>query len=561
MFLFLSLVLCLVHISQAYYSAKVWQSLKEYPSIDDFPEKDILSSRPNTAIGFTGGGSRAYTASVGYLAGLAKLDLLKNIRYVGGISGGAWATTVFTYAQNIPDDVLLGEIKNPEDITQDNLKVMDPKCARGFASAELTLIGAEAYFSGKVDSVAGAWCYGVSKTYLEPAGIMPNQYFSYSSNMVSDILKRNSRSGLTTKDFLLPANTERPFSIIGTTLVGPNEGAPYTMEKQNYTLLEITPMYVGQIKRQDVEHKYNLLTHTQTVSGLVENYAFAVSGDAPLIGMASDHTSATLNVPEPKKRLDLQFAAGASSYAPGALVESLKPKNISEMGLHFDYWSPSNVVPSAADTLFADGGSYENIPLISFLQRRVQKIILFFVAERSLYPADKYNPYTDIYDGTQITDTVTAFFGILEPTLPNWENRSYEYEMNQVFAKEDYPKVITALQESQARGKGIFATFNLTTIENKWWGIPAGITAEVTFAYLGRLQGWEAKLSPDMYPLLVPAENAQDLSNDVSSGPYKNFPHYATMGGGISYDKANVLADLTGWSVLENADMFRSILS
>lgn len=178
-----------------------------------------------------------------------------------------------------------------------------------------------------------------------------------------------------------------------------------------------------------------------------------------------------------------------------------------------------------------------------------------------LAPASKYNPYTDPFTGKELTDTLTAFFGVLPVNESNFENRSFEYEMNQVFAKSDYAPVVTALQAAQAEGKGIFATFNLVTIENAWWGIPAGITTQITFSYLGRLSQWESKLSPEMKKLLVPADNADDLSNDVSSGPFRKFPHYATLGGEINHERANALADLTGWSVLQNADMFRKLLS
>jgi hypothetical protein len=64
-----------------------------------------------------------------------------------------------------------------------------------------------------------------------------------------------------------------------------------------------------------------------------------------------------------------------------------------------------------------------------------------------------------------------------------------------------------------------------------------------------------------MYKLAVPSENAQDLSVDVDAGPFKNFPHYLTKGGGINAEKANLLADLTGWSVLQNEALFRHMLS
>jgi hypothetical protein len=560
--MFFSLVVVIVALAtsvEAYYSAKSWQSLSKYPVAEDYPEHSLLSSKPNTAIAFTGGGSRAYVASLGYLAGLYQLDLLKNVRYMGGISGGSWATTTFTYAQNAPDNVLLGPVANPEQLTQQNLLKMDPKCARGYAAANLTAIGIKAYHDKLVTTVGGAWCYGVSKTYLEPAGILPGKKFSWNTDSVNDIVKRNRN--LKASDFQIPVNPNRPYPIIGTSLVGPSEGAPYTKTSQNYTMIEITPLYVGQFKNLDVKYDYGLVSHSKRIGGAVEPFAFAVNGTAPLIGMASDHSSATLNVPEPIVSLDLAYAAGASSYAPGSLLESLRPPDLYSMGLHFTYWSPTNQVPKDEDYLFADGGAFENIPLISFIQRRVQKIVLFYVSSTPLAPSSKYNPYTDPYTGDKVSDSLSSFFGVLDPDYMNWENRSLEYEKNQVFSSVYFAPVVTALQQAQANGKGMFTTFNLTTVENTWWGVPAGLNFDVTFSYLGRLKTWESKLTTEMQPLLIPKENADDLSVDVDSGPYKSFPHYATLGGDISYEKANVLADLTGWSVLQNADYFRQILS
>ena len=87
--------------------ACAWQSASAYPDANDFPEnsRPEIISRPSTAIAFTGtsdqptktqgtltvhdtvyiyyitgGGSRSYLASVGYLAGLHTLGLIPNIR-------------------------------------------------------------------------------------------------------------------------------------------------------------------------------------------------------------------------------------------------------------------------------------------------------------------------------------------------------------------------------------------------------------------------------------------------------------------------------------------------
>lgn len=83
---------------------KAWQSSNAYPEPNDYPElhEESVLSRPNTAIAFTGGGSRSFLASIGYLAGLTELGLIPNIRYISGISGGSWATLTYTYSQLVP---------------------------------------------------------------------------------------------------------------------------------------------------------------------------------------------------------------------------------------------------------------------------------------------------------------------------------------------------------------------------------------------------------------------------------------------------------------------------
>ena len=117
--LFLSLVVLVTFLSSVIsadkLAARAWQSANAaYPQGKDFPEVSDpkIASRPSTAIGFTGGGARAMVAAIGQLAGLTELGLMKNVRYVSGISGGAWATTVYEYAQNVvSEESFLGKVK------------------------------------------------------------------------------------------------------------------------------------------------------------------------------------------------------------------------------------------------------------------------------------------------------------------------------------------------------------------------------------------------------------------------------------------------------------------
>lgn len=557
---------------QTVLNVRAWQSTSIYPNDSDFPELSVaeILEKPNTAIGFSGGGSRAYIGALGYLAGLNQLGLLKNVRYIGGISGGAWATTVFNYAQNnVSDAELLGSIVEPQSIRYSDLQEMSPNCARGFASKNLTLIGLKALIDGTVSTVQDAWIYGVHETYMAPAGIKHGDYFSLNKDTVDDIKKRNP--SLAEENFLLPASSNRPYMIIGTSLEGPSSLGPYLPETQNYTMIELTPLYVGQMKAQEVTYTSQKgLSRTRHVGGVVESFAFSTEGSVgPTSFLEADQPTGLLKVPVRSafKPLDLSTAAGASSYAPGALFTSLPKPLADKLGMTMDYWSPSatssSTTGSSTPSYFCDGGSYENMPLINFLQRKVRKVVLFYTSFRALMPSDQWDPYTQPFSADKLTDDLAALFGVLDPAQSKFYSRNFEVERNQVFAQDDFAPVVAALQAAQQEGRGIVASFELNTVANEWWGIPAGQAVSLTVAYLGRLSVWESRLGPEMKTLLVPhdEESRQDLSKDIQHGPFRNFPHYNTAGGEINHERANVLADLTGWTVQQHKDLFRKALS
>ena len=114
-------------------NATAWQPVGDSPS---YPEVPLLRARSNSGIAFSGGGTRAYTAALGQLAALHQLGLLEELRYITGISGGSWATAVYSYAQLgadgvAPDDnVLLGPLSPPENLTNATLAMLDERCAR-----------------------------------------------------------------------------------------------------------------------------------------------------------------------------------------------------------------------------------------------------------------------------------------------------------------------------------------------------------------------------------------------------------------------------------------------
>ena len=199
--------------------------------------------------------------------------------------------------------------------------------------------------------------------------------------------------------------------------------------------------------------------------------------------------------------------------------------------------------------------------LPSMLQRGLKKIALFFNSVTPLQPSTTWDVLTEPPLKSQIDDGFSSLFGVLPEDYVKWEERSFDFSKDQFFSTDDYAPTVLALQDAQQKGNGIIYTANLTTVSNDWWGIPAGLTAEITFVYLGRLKNWEAQLSDEMRELLVPAEDADDLAHTIEDGPFRHFPHYPTSGGLLNAEQANVLSDMTGWLIHQNAELFESIFS
>lgn len=496
-----------------------------WPDASDFPEyyDPHIKSRPSTGIAFSGGGSRAYVAALGYLRGLTELDVMKNIRYIDGISGGSWAATVYTWSQlGVPDSTLLGAHIPPASLTRKLLKEMDPKCAIGFASKNFSVIQLESMANGDAEGVANSWAYAVQDVYLSPAKIPQNTRFSWSPDTVKDIRSRNP--ALATAEFLLPVNKDRPFWLIGTTLVGPVSAGPYKPENHNMSSIEITPLYMGQFKTNEIDYKkhrlFDLLigdrdTVTYRVGGAIEPIGMDLNSafKGPEVGIRKGEKEGILKSPPPTLPLDLKTCAAMSSFAAGAVLEGIGQTHFfSDLtGMKIPYYSPTLPHPVTDPFFMGDGGSFENINLISLLQRRVKKIVLFFNSNTPLKPSDQWNVDVDPPADDQISDVVSAYFGILPPMSYN-ALRAYEYEKNQVFSASDYPRVIKALQASQQQGNGIIATFDLVTIENKFRGIPAGIEAQITFVYQSRLLQWEKELSPTLHSLIFTDTNTTNLA-------------------------------------------------
>lgn len=213
-----------------------------------WPEEQVPSVRakPPNGLCFSGGGSRSYVGAMGVLRALTDLGLMGQIRYLGGASGGGWAASAYTYFQpDQPfsrievaedhtvrttysktetsasnDEVLLGNITFPTDMTPSNINYIAPQCLRGSVSSNVISNFVKEWLKHGL-KFHKAFIAGVHQNFLLRAGI-PAPYdptpklFSYDADTVASIKARNPSLA---NDFILPA-PDRPVMTIGFTLLG-----------------------------------------------------------------------------------------------------------------------------------------------------------------------------------------------------------------------------------------------------------------------------------------------------------------------------------------------------
>eukprot|EP00038_Savillea_parva_P014148 m.10120 g.10120 ORF g.10120 m.10120 type:complete len:572 (-) comp2717_c0_seq1:1775-3490(-) len=539
-------------------SAKVWYRDSDGTPFT-YPESTLtsLANKTDSAIVFTGGGVRSYTCTMGYLAGLLQAGLLDKPKYIGGVSGGSWAVSTYVYAQlgtkgvaATDEELLCGPVTPPGNLSMTELKHMSPTCAR--ASGNIPL--GETFFSNLADpSIAWTevWSRTVSQIYLETMGIAKDAYFSYDTATVADVTQRNP--SLANAPFVLP-QPGRPFMVVGTTLLGP-DGA---LENRSWIGNEGTALYFGQPHVQNVtytiEHFRDTKRVTFPVGGFIEPWAVgstlasgatrpAASGDVVKV-----HPS-----PTPFRLREL---IGMSSFVIGGAISRWAPE-LSLLTPRFATW-PRDVSSTREPNLtYADGGCVENLPIIPMLRRRVKRIVAFINAEGSLAPASVWNPATDKYRETYMDDYVPGYFGVVPPAQVG-----YYTGRDQVFPTSDFAPVVSALQAAMATGKGAIATTNHTTVANAWWGVDAGITVTITWVYLTRMSAWEGALPASLQSHVVPTHNPTNPQSLPTSGPFVNFPHFDDVEQpSLTPAQANLLAEMTGWTVGANLDTFAQALS
>ena len=508
-------------------------------------------------------------SAIGELAALHQLGLISSINYISGISGGGWGVSVYSYSQaRVSDTVLLGPILEPSCLTYENLNQMDANCARRLTNKNFKVALAEAAAQGFNGLMYGWWKTMVSNNYLIPSGIPEKAYFSWNEKTAT-VLKTKVLPGST---IILPRSSlgiqgvdKRPFPILGISLVGPYAEVPFSPSGTNSSFMESSPVATGFLNTGKIlsfTDSTGARTENIKVTGMIETFA---AGTCCPPSSTIQSTKNTFVLGFDSKCLcadqiyDLKTVAGTGSYALGMEATKLQDPVSQYVNIGRKQFSLPLYQSGVSQKEYAvsDGGNIVNDNFISFLQRKITKIIVFVNTVNPLAPASQWNPYGNIPYSPNVIDTNTAsYFGVFASGGLSPSNFLIH---NQVFPSSDFSKVVAALQAAQAVGNGIVATLQHTTVANSFFGIKQGLKVKVTWVYLGRATAWESQLKPELQAMVVPPPGSP-LNVNIKNGTFANFPNYATQPLDINYRQANLLADFTGWVVLQNANLFRNAL-
>ena len=512
-----------------------------------YPEQDrrVVSSCPSlTGLCVSGGSTRAYAAAVGQLRGLTEIGLIPGLGYLSAVSGGAWAAAPYTYYLGSGDHErdILGEYKAPDALSLKSLVELSPE-AIGYAA---TLDFGAALQASNLDrsvSPADVWNRAVGETYLAPYGLYDPDNpvgFTLDAGTRDEILARNPWMPCS------PMNTVRdakyPYLVVHASLSGPTNHAG----SLGNVAFEFSPLAVGSPQLLSFKSGEGEIVHLG--GGFIE--PFAIGCSAPTSVTDAD---GVVEVELPPRSLTLADAVGASSaFSSRDRDRETYPK--------LSYWpvEKEGRGGTVSKNRLTDGGDTENYGLLALLGRRVRRII---VCINTLWPLSlDYDPM--IWPGADTDPSVTGEARVIDPFLgPLFGEPSDRFPSNSVFNQTDYLKVVCSLQAAKRAGRTVMTVETHTVQSNSWWGIDGGWDVRICWLYNDKVAEWEAQLDTGLRKLILEGRKV------APSGPVQRFPHYLTRGQNpgslvqLTPFQFNLLAHLSSWNVVANAEVFQDLFT
>jgi hypothetical protein len=524
-----------------------------------FPEQKLglHADRPSVGLCFSGGGARALSAAMGQYRALTKLGLMDKVRVIASVSGGTWASFIYTYYQSgaANDAELLGPITPPGDLTMESLREPLPRSCMGWVVTQE--FDKKIFYDLFHDPLPEVWIRLIGEMMLAPFGLYdPDRprTISLDRASVERILERQAEGSGLSADHFVTARPGRPFLVSNACLIAPTQIG--TLHSETPVLFEFTPLYVGSPNPMQVTYapRRGDSVTLEVGGGAIEPFGFGGQDPSHVGASAHEVPVFLVELSPPTRACTTDFIAGTSSAAPAGVLEELPGfTHLRFLTPDAPYWPVrEGPVPAAQDFDVGDGGVLENYGLISLLLRRLETAIVFINTNIPL--SLDYDPAGAI-EKSAIDSYLPPLFGLQDPSLGTATLN------NQVFATADYAKVVRELQAAKRSGGAVMAVTKLTTIENSWWGLAAGHEVRVCWMYLDRSAQWEASIGSRRVRWNIWRGNKCRLFG----GPFKHFPHYKTISEipleliDLTDAQVRLLADLSCWCVTSNGERFAEL--
>ena len=506
------------------------------------PDNPVNPGGESVAVCFSGGGSRALSAAMGQLRGLRHLGLIDKTAIISGVSGGAWASTVYSYVpEHISDDDLLGTTcLNPSSLTWNQHRNKDKNTALNFMPpnnigripgrlglAEFTVESLEMLADGI--PAHEIWVRLIGKYVFKPyglyAGYDTSKYFTYDECWFKGHIQ-NHNPELAIEDFYcFPQNRKRPHLLIFGSMI-PHEA------ENDFRLLPFmfSPFYsgvMGEFTTKDPKSP-------DIGGGGVDSFALN-SKQQQSIGVNLQ------TVEVPKHQFSLHDMAGISSAFYAEVISS-EHSELDGILPVYPYWPVNQPNQNLAKRYaFADGGDLDNSGVASMLRQGTENIIAFLNTEVPL-------GYDKKLDLVKVDDQVPPLFGFQPYTegygyIPYKDQISLDplYEVfreNQVFPEHHFAEYRNQIwNAAQAGGTALCYQPKLEVIKNKKFAVQAG-TVNMLWVYNNPVKVWKQQLS---YYVRLGMKLKFWLFND--------FPNYKTIDLDLSKRQVNLLAQLSCWNV------------
>ncbi|MCD4697841.1 MAG: patatin-like phospholipase family protein [Bacteroidales bacterium] len=498
-----------------YVKARYWNSDKDF----EFPEQSYLNetTKENTGLAISGGGTRSMSLTLGYLRQLNSLGYLDKVKYLSSVSGGSWASVPFIFLDHQIDDAdFFGKYYKPEDISEDVLKY-DPEYSLARAISRSYLM------DDLIRNVfAGDELYSriIGSLFLKPFNIGSNRkFFTYNESSLQEILNLNP--DLNEEDFyLVNKKQNRPYLIAGGTILRSDFGR---------FQFEMSPLYTGVYNTFPKEGANDKLT---IGGGYIQPFGFDT--DSPM--SVDDHDTNARMVSVRIKRRQNIFAlsdvVGTSGAAPAEYLERF---GLGYIGFpEFKYWSPvdlENKIARAKEYDFGDGGILENLGIMPLLIRKVDRIICFINGSTPLKNED---------GELQISSSLPALF----KQIPNSFGEGH-FDKNIVFRndKGQLDKLQKGLLKNVKDGKPAVYTGEYKTVDQEHYNIKARHKVKITWVYNSLPGQWKNSL-----PL--------GIRRRLSDGDYSpRFPYFKTFFENfpkiidLNLQQVNLASQLTSWTI------------